>query len=107
MIHCASPLATGGGKAYKDLMQKVNVEGTQTVVAACLATGVRALVYTSSASVVFGGVDLIDADERTPYATQYVDDYCRTKIEAEKIVIEANGHGKLRTCSLRPAAIFG
>ena len=39
-------------------MKSVNVDGTAHVVEACLAAGVRRLVYTSSASVVFDGRDL-------------------------------------------------
>jgi len=106
VIHTASPLAVGGS-VKKDMMEKINVEGTRTVVAACLATNVHALVFTSSASVVFAGPDLIDADERTPIPAVPIDDYSRTKAAAEKIVLEANGHGNLKTVALRPAAIFG
>ncbi|KAH7106022.1 3-beta hydroxysteroid dehydrogenase/isomerase family-domain-containing protein [Auriculariales sp. MPI-PUGE-AT-0066] len=106
VLHTASPLAVGG-KMSTAQMERVNVEGTKSVVAACLATNVPSLVFTSSASVVWNGDDLIDVDERAPYASKHVDIYTVTKMKAEKIVLEANGHGKLRTCALRPSAIFG
>ncbi|KZW01135.1 hypothetical protein EXIGLDRAFT_761144 [Exidia glandulosa HHB12029] len=105
VFHTASPLGASG--VPKALLWKVNVDGTKAVVAACLACKVPALVYTSSASVIFDGNDVIDADERTPYAEKPADEYSATKIEGEKAVLNANGHGKLKTCAIRPAGIFG
>ncbi|EJD45490.1 hypothetical protein AURDEDRAFT_184737 [Auricularia subglabra TFB-10046 SS5] len=105
VFHTASPLASPD--VPKATYWKVNVEGTRSVIAACLSCNVPTLVYTSSASVVFDGRDLIDVDERVPYSANPVDEYCVTKIEGEKLVLQANGHGKLKTVALRPAGIFG
>jgi sterol-4alpha-carboxylate 3-dehydrogenase (decarboxylating) len=64
VIHTASPNLMG---ASNDLYYKVNVEGTQRVIEACQQTGVKCLVYTSSASVISDTIgDLINADERWP-----------------------------------------
>ena len=55
--------------ASNELYRKVNVEGTKCVIEACQKTGVKALVYTSSASVISdnsASYDLINADERWP-----------------------------------------
>ncbi|KAI6030509.1 3-beta hydroxysteroid dehydrogenase/isomerase, partial [Pisolithus orientalis] len=41
---------------------KVNVEGTRAVIDAAIAAGVCRLVYTSSASVVFNGTDVVKVD---------------------------------------------
>ncbi|KAH8593550.1 sterol-4-alpha-carboxylate 3-dehydrogenase [Bisporella sp. PMI_857] len=107
VIHTASPTLVGGSKA---LYYKVNVEGTKSVIAACEQTGVKALVYTSSASVISDNAsDLINADERWPVIppssqTEY---YSETKAEAEAAVLAANRSPTLLTCSLRPAGIFG
>jgi len=87
--------------------QKVNVEGTKTVISVCLAHGVKKLVYTSSAGLVFDGEDLIDADERLPPPEKPMDAYNATKAIAEQLVIEANGKEGLKTVSLRPSGIFG
>jgi sterol-4alpha-carboxylate 3-dehydrogenase (decarboxylating) len=66
VIHTASPTAVGGG-ANDALYKKVNVEGTRCVIEACQKTGVKALVYTCSASIISDNAgDLINADERWP-----------------------------------------
>ena len=41
--------------------------------------GVARLVYTSSASVVFDGRDLINVNEDAPYASKPIDYYTETK----------------------------
>ncbi|GAA5999465.1 sterol-4-alpha-carboxylate 3-dehydrogenase (decarboxylating) [Rhodotorula paludigena] len=103
VFHTASPW-TGSGK---DVCEKVNVQGTQTVVDACVQEGVKKLVFTSSAGTVYEGTDLINVDERLPFPKTAIDPYNETKAKAETIVLEANGKGGLLTVALRPAGIFG
>lgn len=86
---------------------KVNVDGTKAVIAAAIEAGVRKLVFTSSAGVVFNGSDIIDIDERLPPPTEPLDAYNESKAKAEEAVLEANGKGGLLTVALRPAGIFG
>ncbi len=80
VIHTASPTLVDG---LRELYYKVNVEGTRCVIEACQKTGVKALVYTSSASVISDNTsDLINADERWPVIppksqTEY---YSQTKV---------------------------
>ncbi|KAE8440693.1 hypothetical protein EG329_006811 [Mollisiaceae sp. DMI_Dod_QoI] len=110
VIHTASPTLAGGSR---ELYRKVNVEGTKCVIEACQKTNVKALVYTSSASVIHDNAsDLINADERWPVipAKSQTEYYSQTKAEAEYLVITANRSStnpKLLTISLRPAGIFG
>ena len=80
VIHSASPPIPTAGRGDEKLFNRVNVEGTGNVITACQATGVRALIYTSSASVIYDGGDLINADERTPYASKHVDPYNASKV---------------------------
>ena len=63
---------------------RVNVVGTENVIAACRRHGVRRLIYTSSPSVVFTGHDLEGVDESVPYAPGYDAAYPATKAIAEK-----------------------
>ncbi|KAG6015396.1 hypothetical protein E4U41_004639, partial [Claviceps citrina] len=122
VIHTASPAASGDGRVSSALFRRVNVEGTASVVRACRATGsVRALVYTSSASVISDNeTDLRNADERWPVVrgARQREYYSETKAAAEEIVLQANRAGRdgqdgdgdgqvLLTTSLRPAGIFG
>ncbi|GAA5824017.1 hypothetical protein JCM5353_007060 [Sporobolomyces roseus] len=103
VFHTASPW-TGSGK---EVCEKVNVQGTQTVVDACVQEGVKKLVFTSSAGTVYNGVDLINVDERMPFPEEELDAYNVTKAKAERIVLDANGKNGLLTVALRPAGIFG
>jgi nucleoside-diphosphate-sugar epimerase len=107
VIHVATATPTSENALDKELMDGVNVRGTYNVVEACRHAGVRRLVYTSSASVVFAGQDLDGVDEASVgYALKPHDHYTATKIEGERIVLAAND-SRLATCALRPSGIFG
>ena len=80
VFHSATAAPAAANTANRKLMHDVNVTGTEHVIAACLAARVPALVYTSSASVVFDGTDLIDTDESAPYAARPIDFYTETKV---------------------------
>jgi len=90
-------------------MYRVNVHGTERVLAAAKACGVTKLVFTSSASVVFDGRDQAGVDETAPYPDTPFDDYNASKAVAERLVIAANEErdGGLKTTSLRVAGLFG
>eukprot|EP00887_Chlorella_sp_A99_P005269 scaffold1.g5269.t1 len=90
VFHVATAAPTAANTLNEGLMRAVNVDGTAHVIDACVAVGVPRLVYTSSASVVFDGRDLLG-----------------TKIDGEKLVLAANGRGGLATAALRPSGIFG
>lgn len=103
VFHTASPWIGSG----KEVCEKVNILGTENVVEACRKSGIKKLVYTSSAGVVYNGEDLINVDERLPIPDTALDHYNITKAKAEAIVLKANDKDKLLTCALRPAGIFG
>ncbi|EIW81397.1 C-3 sterol dehydrogenase [Coniophora puteana RWD-64-598 SS2] len=104
IIHTASP---PHGAKDPSIYYKVNVDGTKAVIAAAIACGIRKLVYTSSAGVIFDGNDVVNVDERVPYPEKPFDDYNDSKAKGETVVLEANGKGGLLTVALRPAGIFG
>lgn len=107
IYHTASPVAGLGPQVY----HKVNVVGTQTVIAVANKPelAITKLVFTSSAGVVYDGHDLINVDERIPYPKKPLDPYNDTKAKAEQLVLQANSKqpGKLKTVAIRPAGIFG
>jgi nucleoside-diphosphate-sugar epimerase len=86
--------------------RRANVEATRRLLDACRAAGVRRFIYTSSPSVVFDGTDMEGVDESVPYPSHYLAHYPRTKAEAERMVLAANGPG-MATVSLRPHLIWG
>ncbi len=95
-----------------DAINAVNVTGTENVVAACVANGVRQLLATSSTSVVVPhDVErrpIALADESAPLATApFLCHYIRTKGLAETAVLAADGRGGLSTAALRPGGMFG
>ena len=131
VFHVASYGMSGSSQLDRKLVKDVNVGGTEAVIRAATAAGVERLVFTSTYNVVFGGQSISCGDESMPYfpKNKHPDVYSATKAMAEMMVLEANmtplpthtsGHmhagGKtdeseekrfLRTCALRPAAIWG
>ena len=89
------------------LIRAVNVGGTQNMLAAAQRAGVARFVFTSSIDVVFDGSDIAAGDESLPYAENFLDEYGRSKADAERLVLAANGQDGMATLSLRAAGIFG
>ncbi|PNS18584.1 Sterol-4-alpha-carboxylate 3-dehydrogenase, decarboxylating [Sphaceloma murrayae] len=110
VMHTASPHAN---LANREVMYKVNVEGTKTLLKVAQETGVKAFVFTSSSSVVHDSVsDLVNANESYPLqmGDKQPEYYTTTKALAEQLVLENNRPSsapRFLTCALRPAGIFG
>ncbi len=104
VIHSAA-IVDWGTRPEEEVLS-VNVEGTRNVIDACISAGVKAMVFTSSLDVLHDGSPLVDVDEQLPYPEKHSTSYCVSKYQAEKEVLSANSD-KLRTCSLRPADIYG
>ena len=80
--------------------------GTKNVIKACNNHHISKLIYTSSPSVVFNGMDMEGVDESVPYADRFHAHYPKTKALAEQSIINA-ASDKLRTIILRPHLIWG
>jgi sterol-4alpha-carboxylate 3-dehydrogenase (decarboxylating) len=83
VIHTASPAAQSDSIGSHQLMYRVNVTGTTNVVEASRRAGAKALVFTSSASVLSDTrSDLKNADERWPVVrgALQVEYYSETKV---------------------------
>ncbi len=87
---------------------EVNVGGNRLVVEVCRKLGIQRLVYTSTIDVVVDGRrPIVDGDESLPYPRRLPrDPYSRTKIEAEHLVLAADGPD-LATSALRPVGMYG
>lgn len=85
---------------------RANLTGTTHVIESCARHGVRALVHTSTPSVVFNGQPFRGADESLPYGSNWLCDYARTKALAEQRALAA-ASDSLRVCALRPHLIWG
>lgn len=115
VIHGAS--LVDFGNRDPEQVAEVNVKGTATVIAACLRTNVKALIYTSSSDCLNTWGDMINVKSTAPYPKNIDDNasgvYGYTKSVAEKLALDANGgkcadgSTKLATVSLRPRGIYG
>uniref|UniRef100_I3J403 Short chain dehydrogenase/reductase family 42E, member 1 n=3 Tax=Oreochromis TaxID=8139 RepID=I3J403_ORENI len=115
VFHIASYGMSGREQLNRQLIEAVNVQGTQNILKACVEHGVSRLIYTSTFNVVFGGQVIENGDESLPYLPLHLhpDHYSRTKSMADMAVLKANAtvlkgrSGLLNTCTLRPAGIYG
>ncbi|KIO04285.1 hypothetical protein M404DRAFT_144012, partial [Pisolithus tinctorius Marx 270] len=83
------------------------IEGTQAIVEAAIAAGVRKLIYTSSAGIIFDSTDIMNVNEWVPYLEKPFAMYNDSKAQGEKVMLEANGKDGLLTIALCPAGVFG
>ncbi|OIW29382.1 sterol-4-alpha-carboxylate 3-dehydrogenase [Coniochaeta ligniaria NRRL 30616] len=113
VFHCAGTMTVSRAAVPEAVVRKINVDGTRLMLDASKRFGVKAFVFTSSASVAQkydGGFrDLVNCDETAPTVEEEDGGllYARTKAAAERLVLAADDPTGMRTVSLRPAVIFG
>ncbi len=109
---CDAVFHTAGNVSFREadrhVQYRVNVEGTRTVVRACLRAGVRRLVHTSTVNTLGipkrGGPP---ADENTAFDwNESSFTYAQTKKIAEDIALSANG-SSLEVVAVNPGTVFG
>jgi len=104
VIHGAARVGVVGSR---DEFRRVNVGGTEAVVAACREAGVERLVFVSSPSVGYESVPTVGAGARTPITRRRDHSwYSESKGEAELVALAANGQA-LAVTAIRPHAIWG
>lgn len=103
VFHAAAKVDIWGDPAE---FHRVTVQGTQNVIDAGRAAGVKRLVHVSTEAVLAGGRPIVDADETWSYPEKPAGLYPLTKGLAEQRVIAANGPD-LTTVAVRPPMIWG
>ena len=103
VIHCAAHVEPWG---TREQVHRINVGGTDRMLAAARAAGARRFVHMSTEAVLWRGQHLVDVREDHPYpsSTPYL--YAETKGEAERHVIRENG-SNFETIVLRPRLVWG
>jgi nucleoside-diphosphate-sugar epimerase len=86
--------------------ERLNVRGTENVIAACRAAGVRRLVHVGTEAALMAGTPLVDVDEEAPLRPDSPALYPSSKAKAEQRVRAANGDG-LETVVVRPRFVWG
>jgi nucleoside-diphosphate-sugar epimerase len=85
---------------------RITAKGTENVLAAARAAGVRRFVHVSTEAVLADGKPIVRADETRPLPTRPLGAYPLTKGLAEQAVIAANRDG-LETVVVRPRFVWG
>ena len=85
---------------------RVNVVGTERVLAAARAAAVPRLVHVSTEAVLLGGPPIVNADESWPLPAHPIGLYAASKGQAELRVRAANC-AELATLIIRPRLIWG
>jgi nucleoside-diphosphate-sugar epimerase len=93
VFHCAAVVPFNMGRRFDAAeLQRVNVVGTESVIAAAKAAGVQQLIYISSTGAVFCGHPISGLDEDstpTPSSLSSLNDaYSASKAAAERAVLQ-------------------
>lgn len=104
IVHCASAISLG--EMDKKSIYKVNVEGTENLLKACLNKPIR-FVYISSSTATQDPEQNEVFDENRPYRSDKKFFYAWTKSEGEKKVLHYIKNKGFDAYILRPSAIIG
>lgn len=102
VFHCGALVSDW---AMRQEIAATNVEGTRSLLEACVAAGARRLIHFSSTDVYgYPGGAAIDESHAT---TRFSNWYAQTKREAEAEIRRGEGASNLETVILRPATVYG
>ena len=88
----------------RKLLMRTEVEGTRNVLEAAVRSGVRQVIYTSTALAV-GESRGATGSEDTPHRGYFLSPYEEAKYRAEQVA--RSFEDRIRLCILRPAAVLG
>jgi hypothetical protein len=105
VVHCAAFVEEWG--PY-ETYHAVNVTGTERLLEAAKAAGVRRFIHIGTEAALFYGQPMVDIDETYPLAPQSPFPYSRSKALAEMAVARSNDPANgFETIVLRPRLIWG
>jgi dihydroflavonol-4-reductase len=94
--------------SMKKVLERVNVRGVRNVVAACHATGVDRLIYTSSIHAIAEPPHGTVIDETQPFDPDRVlGDYARSKARASLLLLDEVSKGGLDAIICCPTGVIG
>jgi len=86
---------------------RVNVDGTENLLNACLAAGIKRFVHTSSLTVLGIPLGTEPLSEVSPYTERHFEFYTETKIVSEKLVLDFCAREHIPAVIIRPGVIWG
>jgi nucleoside-diphosphate-sugar epimerase len=102
-FHAAAKVEDWGDPAE---FERLNVLGTENVIAACRQAGVRRLVHVGTEAALMAGQPLVHVDESAPLRPDSPALYSSSKAKAEQRVRDAND-ADLETVVVRPRFVWG
>lgn len=103
VVHAAALSASWGPRAA---FIRANFDVTQRLLEASAEEGVNRFVFVSSPSIFASLRDRINIGEDDEPNDEPLNDYARTKLAAERLVLAARDD-KMRCCTIRPRALVG
>jgi len=104
VVHAAA--RTGFASLARDAQRRVNVAGTEALLAEAQSAGVRVFVLIGYTGTVQERVDQSrPVDEETPPEGSYESPYVRMKFETEALVLERNRTGGMTTMVVSPGVL--
>ena len=94
------------GWGPREEFYEANVRGTERVLEAARAAGVKRLVHVSTEAVLVDGTPLVNVNETWPVPERPIGNYPSTKAEAEKRVLSVSS-ADFTTVAVRPRFIWG
>ena len=104
VFHLAAITSVPYSVKHPDATRRVNVEGTRSLLEACLRKGVERFIYVSSCAV-YGEPEYLPVDEKHP--ARPISPYAETKLEAERLCREFQEKYGLKTTIVRPFNVYG
>jgi dihydroflavonol-4-reductase len=107
VVHCAAVYEIGVAASRREALLETNVRGTEHVLGAALAAGVRKAVYVSTVAV-FGNTRGQVADETwvRPAGVGFTSVYEQTKVQAHERAQEIAARG-LSLVTVQPGVVYG
>ncbi len=102
VYHCAACLSEDWDEAYSG-----NVIGTQNVMEAACAAGVRRVVIVSSVAVHSAAAGGRPTDENTAFVGDDAGTYAQTKLQAEQAAMQIGKECGIEVVVLRPTIVYG
>jgi nucleoside-diphosphate-sugar epimerase len=102
-FHCAAKVDDWG---EPEEFERLNVFGTQNMLDACIAAGVRRFVHAGTEAALSVGQPLVNVTEDAPLRPDSPILYAASKARAEQRVRAANGGG-IETVVIRPRFVWG
>lgn len=103
IVHLAAKVSLAGDRSQ---FQRINVDGTRSMLDAAETAGVGRFVHVSSPSVAHLGVSLAGAGADPADPQRARGDYARTKAEAELLAL-GRDTAELRVLAIRPHLVWG